>query len=93
MNRADKMLSKLGFNKVEEDDFVTVYDRFDDEFNYTHRIEFGHNSRSNRFFVHSYDKDLGDVKNIGNTSVGMNRDEIKAVYAKLKQLDRKSRRR
>ena len=82
---ADKRLEKIGFTKVIENNYIVSYERKVPVDNYTQRLDFCHKQNGNHL-VQSYDKDLFDSKNIGNTSVGLNKYELKCCLRKLKEL-------
>ena len=84
-NNIDKKFEKIGFIKVREDKYGAVYERKDEEFNYTQVLAILLKANG-LYIVQSYDKDLMDVKKIGNVCVGLSPYEIKLILKKIKQL-------
>lgn len=82
----DKKFEEIGFIKVKEDDYGVTYERKDAEHHFfTQVLDIIHKANG-RHIVQSYDKDLKDVKNIGNTCVGLTYYEMKLVLKKMKKL-------
>lgn len=81
----DKKFEKIGFIKVREDKYGARYERKDKEYNYIQCLDILHKS-SGRHIVQSYDKDLFDNKNIGNTCVGLTYYELKLITKKMRKL-------
>lgn len=80
---ADKKLEKLGFKKV-KDNLHVFYERYNSEFNYTQVLALIH-KQDGRHIVLSYDKDLMDLKKIGNTCIGLTGYEMKLCLKKMKE--------
>ena len=81
----DEKLAKIGFVKVEEDQYGCVYERKNKKYGYTQEIAILH-KKSRRHILQSYDPDLGDSKGIGNTCVGLTGYELKLLLKKMKKL-------
>ena len=81
----DEKLAEIGFAKVEEDKYGCIYERKDKEYNFTQKVFIGH-KKSGRHILQSYDPDLADNKEIGNTCVGLTGYEMKLFIKKMKQL-------
>lgn len=81
----DKKFEEIGFIKIKEDKYGATYERKDTEHNFTQVLDILHKA-SGRHIVQSYDKDLMDTKNIGNTCVGLSYYEMKLVLKKMKKL-------
>lgn len=81
----DEKFKEIGFRKVENGFIVVAYERYNEMFNYTQRIELCHKS-TGMHIVHSYDVNLSDEKGIGNTSVGLTMYEMKLCIKKMKQM-------
>lgn len=81
----DKKFEEIGFIKVSEDKYGAIYERKNEEYNYTQVLAILHKA-SGRHIVQSYDKDLMDSKMIGNTCVGLSYYEIKLVLKKMRKL-------
>lgn len=81
----DKKFEEIGFIKAKEDKYGATYERKDVEHNFTQVLDILHKA-SGKHIVQSYDKNLMDTKNIGNTSVGLTYYEMKLVLKKMKKL-------
>lgn len=81
----DKKLSDIGFVKIEENEYGAVYDRYNDKFKYTQRVNLVRKT-SGKHIMQSYDPDLFDSEKIGNTCVGLTSYEMKLFCKKMKQL-------
>ena len=81
----DKKFEEIGFIKVSEDEYGVMYEREDEKHKYTQVLAI-HHKANGRHIMQSYDKDLGDDQNIGNTCVGLSYYEMKLVLKKMKQL-------
>lgn len=79
----DKKIEKLGFKKVKDNEFVVSYERENKKFNYTQVVDIYHKQNGNNI-IQSYDKNLFDSKNIGNTCVGLTYTETKLFLRKMK---------
>ncbi|MBO5828750.1 MAG: hypothetical protein J6R59_09935 [Paludibacteraceae bacterium] len=81
----DKKFEKIGFIKTKEDKYGVTYERENAEYNFTQVLDILHKANG-RHIVLSYVKDLMDVKNIGNTCVGLTYYEMKLILKKMRQL-------
>lgn len=81
----DEKFEEIGFVKGKEDQYGTVYERNNTEYNYTQRLDLLHKA-SGRHIVQSYDIHLMDGKKIGNTCVGLTMYEMKLCLKKMKQM-------
>lgn len=81
----DDKFAEIGFVKIEENKYGCEYERKNEEYNYTQTIHITH-KKSGRHIVQSYDRDLMDNKNIGNTCVGLTGYEMKLIIKKMKQM-------
>ena len=70
----DKRIEKLGFSKIEDDQYQIRYERYNKEFKYMHVVVLSHKV-SGESVIHSYDPNLHDSKFIGNTNVGLTAKE------------------
>ena len=86
----DKKFEDIGFHKLEDNKHFVEYARFNKEGKYTQVIDIYYKSNG-KHIVLSYDKDLFDVKKIGNTCVGLTYYEMKLVLKKMKQKKWKSK--
>ena len=79
----DKKFEEIGYKKIEENDYIVVYERpkYDNPiFIYTQTLEL-----HKKGLIFSYDKNLFDTKNIGNTCVGLTCKEMKLILKKMKK--------
>jgi len=83
----DEKIMDLGFIKEKEDKFGVRYIRKNDK--YTQIVDILHKA-SERHILQSYDKDLGDNQNIGNTCVGLTYTEMKLFVKKMAKIGYKS---
>lgn len=81
----DKKLLDIGFIKVSENKFGVRYERKNNEFNYTHRVDIIH-KYSGKHILQSYDPELFDMRHIGNTNVGLTAYELKLFYKKMEEI-------
>lgn len=86
----DEKFEKIGFVKVEENEYGATYKRKDKEYNFTQTLALLHKA-SGRHLIQSYDADLMDEKKIGNTGVGLTMYEAKLCVKKMKQMGWKVR--
>lgn len=83
---ADKKLEKLGFTKLEENKYGATYSRYNNEFNYGHKVAILH-KKSGRHILQSYDSNLHKVDGIYiNEEVGLTYEELKWFARKMKEL-------
>ena len=80
----DDKFKDIGFIKVKDDKYAVTYERKNDKFNYTQVVDILH-KKSGKHIVQSYDKNLFDSKNIGNTNVGLNYYEMKLILKKMRK--------
>lgn len=83
----DEKIKEIGFVKIEENNHGVMYERKNSKYNYTQSVDILHKD-SGRYILQSYDKDLTDKKNIGNTCVGLTEYEMKLFIKKMKKLER-----
>ena len=81
----DKKFEKIVFLKVEDNKYGARYERKNEKYNYTQVLAILHKANG-RHIVQSYDENLFDSKNIGNTCVGLTYYEIKLIKRKMRQL-------
>ncbi len=82
MDRIDKKLSKLGFNRIEDTYQYISYEKFIKEYGYTHCIEIFYKSNGNHL-IHSYQK--GVNKDGYNNSVAIPVNVLKLIYKKYRK--------
>lgn len=80
-----KIEKKLGFKKIDEDQYCVSYERKNPEYGYTQRVDLLH-KKSGKHILQSYDPDLTDTKDIGATCVGLTFQELKLFTKKMKQV-------
>lgn len=83
----DEKIMDLGFTKEKEDKYGVRYIRKKDK--YTQFVDILHKA-SGRHLLQSYDPDLGDNQNIGNTCVGLTYTEMKLFVKKMAKMGYKS---
>lgn len=88
-NNIDKKFAKIDFIKVQDDKYGVRYERHNSVYNYNQVIYIGHKENGNHIIM-SYDKNLCDSKNIGNTAVGLSYYEAKLALKKMKSKHWKS---
>lgn len=81
----DKKFEEIGFIKVKENEYGATYERKNEKYNYTQVLAIIHKANG-KHIVQSYDKDLMDSKEIGNTCVGLTYYETKLALKKMKKL-------
>lgn len=81
----DEKLAEIGFNKIKENNFGAAYERYDEKYKYTQCVDLSR-KQNGKHIIQSYDKDLSDVKGIGNTCVGLTYYEAKLFMKKMKKL-------
>ena len=86
----DERFAEIGFVKLEENKFCASYERLDEEYNFTQRLDLL-NKKSGRHLIQSYDLDLMDEKKIGNVGVGLTMYEAKLCIKKMKKMGWKVR--
>lgn len=83
MTKTDKKLEKLGFTKIEEDKFGTIYKRHNEHYDQTVALL---HKNSGKHLIQSYDPNLYDTKKIGNTAVGLTYEENRLFLKKMREL-------
>lgn len=81
----DKKFAEIGFVKVDENKYGATYHRYVAKFDYVQTLDLMH-KENGRHIVQSYDNNLKDQKNIGNTCVGLTMYEMKLCIKKMKQM-------
>ena len=81
----DEKLKEIGFVKIKEDKYGVRYERKNSKYNFTQSVDILHKA-SGRHILQSYDNELMDQKNIGNTCVGLTGYEMKLFLKKMKQI-------
>ncbi|GAA0253993.1 hypothetical protein GCM10008922_12690 [Faecalicatena contorta] len=81
----DEKLESIGFVKVSENEYGANFERVNKKYNYTQCVDLLHKV-SGAHIIQSYDKDLMDEENIGNTCVGLTYFELKLFMRKMKQI-------
>ena len=81
----DKKFEEIGFIKTVENEYQVIYERKNEIFNFTQALVICCKA-SGKNIVQSYDKDLFDIKGIGNTCVGLTYYEMKLVSKKMRKL-------
>ena len=86
--KADKLLKRLGFEKIEENKFGVSYRKEIKKYNFTQRLDIGHKADGNHL-IQSY---VEGINSEGfNNCVGITYPETKAVMKKYRELKRKYR--
>ena len=83
----DEKFEEIGFVKIKEDKYGALYERENKKYGYIHVIDIMHKKSGSHIFL-SYDKDLFDIKGIGNCGVGLTYYETKLVLKKFKKLNK-----
>ena len=86
--KADKLLKRLGFEKIEENKFGVSYRKENKEYNFAQRLDIGHKADGNHL-LQSYVE--GTNSDGFNNCVGITYPEMKAVMKKFRELKRKFR--
>lgn len=81
----DEKFKEIGFKKIEENDYIVRYQRYNKKFGYIQTLDLLHKA-SGRHIVQSVDENLPDIKGIGNTCVGLTMYEMKLCIKKMKQM-------
>ena len=84
LKSVDDKLADIGFRKVEDDYYHVRYERKNEKHNFTQVLTILHKI-SGRHIILSYDRDLFDVKDIGNTCIGLTYYETKLILKKMKK--------
>ena len=82
-DRIDNKLLKLKWIKVMDSDRSVIYERYDEDFDFTHVIEIEHKANGNHIVL-SYQKDCN--KDNYNNTVGLTFKEMKLLNKKIKKL-------
>lgn len=80
----DEKFEDIGFKKVNDSEHSVIYERTNEKYYYTQVLAI-HHKQSGEHIIQSYDKNLFDIKNIGNTCVGLTYHETKLALKKMKQ--------
>lgn len=67
----DEKFNDIGFKKVKDDKYAVTYERYNGEFKYMQVLDIRH-KKDGRHIIQSYDRDLFDIKGIGNTRCWLN---------------------
>ena len=81
----DEKFAEIGFKKIRDDEYGTVYERYNEKYKYTQTLALLHKA-CGKHIVQSYDNELVDQKGIGNTCVGLSAYEMKLCIKKMKQM-------
>ena len=81
----DDKIKGYGFNQTVANEHCYEWRRFNHEFEYTQVVTFTRKQSGEHIFQ-SYDPELTDTKNIGNTCVGLTYWELKVFLKKFKQV-------
>ena len=81
----DKKFEDIGFVKCKENEYGVTYERNNNTYNYTQRLDLIHKSNGSHI-VQSYDTHLMDGDMTGNTCVGLTMYEIKLCLKKMKEM-------
>lgn len=81
----DEKFEEIGLEKIRENKYCANYERNVVKYGYIQRVDLVH-KESGRHIVQSYDPNLSDEKNIGNTCVGLSMYEMKLCLKKMKQM-------
>lgn len=79
----DKKFEDIGFKKVREDRYGVIYERYDEKYKYTQRLDILH-KKSGNFLIQSYD--ATNTTSECSPVVGLSRYEIKLVLNKIKRI-------
>lgn len=86
--KADKLLKRLGFEKIGENEFGVSYRKEIKKYNFTQRLDIGHKADGNHL-IQSY---VEGINSEGfNNCVGVTYPETKAIMKKFRELKRKYR--
>lgn len=77
----DKQFYKIGWNKVEENQYYILYEKYDSKYNYTHKIDISH-KKSGNHLIQSYCDT--ETNNLFSYMVGLNFKEILLSILKMK---------
>lgn len=86
----DKKLQDIGFKKIKDDVYCVVYERENKEFSYVQVLTIVH-KKNGKHIIQSYDKNLFDIQNVGNTCVGLTYYETKLILKKMREKGWKSK--
>lgn len=86
--KADKLLKRLGFEKIEENKFGVSYRKENKEYNFAQRLDIGHKADGNHLLQSYVERTNYDGF---NNCVGITYPEMKAVMKKFRELKRKYR--
>jgi hypothetical protein len=88
ITRTDKKLAKLGFVKNEESRYAVVYEREHKGAAYVQTVCILQ-KKHGPAIMQSYDKNLLDMKGVGNTCVGLTEEETRLFAKKMREYRRK----
>nr|DAZ45596.1 MAG TPA: hypothetical protein [Caudoviricetes sp.] len=57
----DKQFYKIGWNKVEENQYYILYEKYDSKYNYTHKIDISHKKSGNHTISSYFDEETGNL--------------------------------
>lgn len=86
--KADNEMEKLGFEKVQDDEYGSTYLKKIEEYNYVHRIDIVKKSNGNHLIQSYATKTNSDGF---NNCVGLTYPEMRAAMKKYRELKRKYR--
>lgn len=86
----DDRFVDIGFTKVEDNEYIVVYERYDEKYKYTQVLAIVHKSNGNHI-IQSYDKDHSDKEGIGCTCVGLTYYEARLALKKMAKKGWKSK--
>lgn len=78
----DRKFEKIGFTKVQDDEYAVEYNRYETKHKFLHCLRIV-SKTSGRHIVQSYDPDLIDAKKIGCTAVGLTSYEMMLCVLKM----------
>ena len=81
----DEKFADIGFKKTEESEYGVRYEKHEKKFRFKHTIDICHKASGNHI-VQSYDTELSDQKNIGNTCVGLTMYEMHLCIKTMKEM-------
>jgi hypothetical protein len=82
----DEKLKAIGFNKVDEDNYIVQYERKNEKYNYIQCLDLM-SKNTGKHLISSYQKDIN--KDGFNNSVGLTMYESKLAIKKMRQWIRK----
>lgn len=79
----DEKLEEIGFKKIKEDKYGAEYERYNEQFKFTQKLDIMHKLSGNHI-VQSYD--VNSCTSKGCNMVGLTYKEMKLALAKMKEL-------